>query len=284
MLFQLGNKIFEGQFAPESWSYSGNEANLSQYDLINTKPRLQLTGETLAELSFHFNLRVDFCNLKQEIEDLERWKSNGEILPLLLGNGEYVNDFVIKSVSKTILQTFDDGTPIEINVSLSLLECVTNKASQQRDTDKKNAKAVGDKSQIDRRPKQPKTPEAEAHAALMEAQIKAWEAAELAQQTKEASNPETMFGKVKNSIQEAQKQMDKAKEYVGEVQQQINNATGIISSIVQAKDKLTEIGSLMQPPFSLNNVNNSILNLQSAIRGIDTNSTVFTQDIILRKI
>lgn len=283
MIFQLGNKEFSGLYAPEGWSYSGNEAVLSQYDLIGTKPRLQFGSETLEELSLNLTLRTDFCNINQEIQDFETWKSTGEILPFILGNGEYIKDFVLKSVGKTISQTFSDGTPIEIQVSLSLLEVVPD-PDKKKANERKNAKAVGNKEQVNKIPPQAKTSEAQAHKALMEAQLKAWEAANIANQTVQMENPASLFDKVKKTVSETQDYMSKAVNYISEAQGQINNATGIISSINQSVDKLTEIKSLMKEPFSLENVKASVLNLKSGLRGIDTNSTVFTKDIILRKI
>lgn len=266
MLFQLGTKEYNGLFAPDSWRYSGNEANLGQYDLIGTKPRLQNTGATLEELSIEIRLRAEYCNINEEIETLDTWKTNGDILPFLLGNGEYKNDYVIKSIGKTILQTFNDGTPIEISLNISLLEAVTDRNNEEI-TARKNAKAIGNKQQVNKIPKQPKTSESEAHKALMEAQIKAWEVSNLAEKTKEAQNPLKLMDQVKKEVKYAQQKMDKAKEY-------INNA----------KDKLTEIGNLMHPPLSSYNLNASILNLQSGLRGVETNASVFTKDVILRKI
>jgi phage protein U len=283
MIFQLGNKEFSGLYAPEGWSYSGNEAVLSQYDLIGTKPKLQFGSETLEELSLNLTLRADFCNINQEIQDFEIWKGKGEILPLVLGNGEYIKDFVLKSVSKTILQTFSDGTPIEIQVSLSLLE-VVHDPDKKKANERKNAKAVGDKQQVNKIPPQAKTSEAQTHKLLMDAQLKAWEAANIANQTVQMENPASLFDKVKKTINETQDYMSKAVDYISEAQQQINNATGIISAVNQSVDRLTEIKSLMEEPFSLENVKASVLNLKSGLRSIDTNSTVFTKDIILRKI
>jgi len=280
MIFQLGNKEFSGLYAPEGWSYSGNEAVLSQYDLIGTKPRLQFGSETLEELSLNLTLRADFCNINQEIQDFETWKSKGEILPFILGNGEYIKDFVLRSVGKTISQTLSDGTPIEIQVSLSLLE-VANDPDKKRTNERKNAKAVGDKM-----PPQAKTPEAQAHKALMQAQIKAWEAANITNQTVQMENPTSLFDKVKKTANETQDYMSKAVNYITEAQQQqqVNNASGIISAVNQSINQLTEIKSLMKEPFSLENVKASVLNLKSGIRSIETNSTMFTKDIILRKI
>ena len=200
-----------------------------------------------------------------------------------MGNGEYIKDFVLKSVSKTILQTFSDGTPIEIQVSLSLLEVVPD-PDKKKANERKNAKAVGDKQQVNKIPPQAKTSEAQAHKSLMDAQLKAWEAANIANQTVQMENPTSLFDKVKKTVNETQDEMSKAVNYISEAQGQINNATGIISSINQSVDKLTEIKSLMKEPFSLENVKASVLNLKSGLRGTQTNATVFTKDIILRKI
>lgn len=285
MLFQLGTKIFDGLFAPGNWSYSGNEANLAEYALINTKPRLQLTGETLEEVNLSFQLRAEYCNPDLEIKDLEARKKSGEVLSLLLGNGEYVNDYVIKSIGKNIIQTFADGTIIEAGITLSLLEFVpASVEEQQAASDRRTASAVGDKKQSVRRPVQKPTPEAEAHKALMNAENKAWEVANVATDMKNATTPTNFIDKVKGKIKQAQTAMDDTRQKITDAQQQINNATGIITAVNNAKDKLEEINDLMQPPISTQALNNAILNLQTGIRGVDTNATVFTTDIILRKI
>jgi len=285
MLFQLGNKTFEGLYAPSQWNRSGNEANLAEYDLINTKPRLQLTGETLEEISLSFKLRVEFCNPAQEVADLEAWKKTGEVLPLLLGSGEYVNDYVIKGITKNIVQTFSDGTPIELGITIDLLEFVPSSAAdQQTATDRRSAAAVGDKTQTSRRPTQPKTPEAQAHQALMKAENSAWEAANAADEARSATTPANFADKVNGKVKQAQKAMDDARQRVSDVQQNINNATGIIAAVDNAKDKLQELGTIMTPPISTQDLNDAILNLQTGVRGVDTNSTVFTTDIILRKL
>lgn len=284
MLFQLGNKQFDGVFSPGSWSYSGNEANLAQYDLINTKPRLQHTGETLEEVSLSFHLRAEFCNISNEINDFEEWKRTGEVLPLLRGDGTYLNDYVIRGIDKNITQTFEDGVPIEMFITLGLLESVSDMQAQRIASDRRNASAVGDKKQIDRRPLQKETPESEAHSALMAAQNEAWQVAESAEKLKEAQNPAQQISRVKQLVNGAQTKMEDTRNKIQNVQQKINNATGIISSINQAKDKLSELGNLLDPPISTDSLNGSILNLQSALRGVDVNSSVFTKDIILRKL
>lgn len=283
MLFQLGNKRFEGLYLPYYWSHSGSEANLAEYELINTKPRLQHTGVSLEEISLSFQLRLDFCSPDQEILAFEAWKDTGEILPLLIGNGNYIGDFVIKSVGKTIGQTMEDGTIVQAQISLSLLEYVSSDwEEQQRKEDKRNALAVDVEGNSPG--KQKKTPEGDAHTALLNAQNEAWEAANAIEELYQAENPESKIEKVKRKSKEAQKGLSLAKDKIEAVQQQINNATGIINAIENAQEKFVEISFLMQSPLSLYNIGQSLLNIQNSIRGIDTTSTVFTKDIILRKL
>ncbi len=284
MLLQLGNKVFEGVYAPAAMSYSGNEANLAQYALINSKPRLQFTGTTLEEVAIGLKLRADFCNPDQEIKDFDAWKNTGEILPLLLGNGEYVNDYVIQSIGKEITQTFNDGTIVEVDITISLLEYVPgSEEEQQAASDRRKAAAVGDKKQVIRRPTQKPTSEAQARTALMEAQNKSWEAAEEAEKMKNADVPEEHISKVQSKVAMAQAAMEDARNKISEVQENITVATGVIASVNKAKDKLTEIGNLMQPPVSLTALNDSILNLQTGLRGVNDAAIPFTNDIILRK-
>lgn len=285
MLFQLGDKEFDGIVAPYRWAYRGNEANLAEHALINTKPRLQMTGETLEELELSFKLRADFCNPAQEITDLEQWKSDAEILPLLLGTGEYLKDYLIRSISKSILQTFADGAIIEADISIVLVEYVSgDKERQQAAADRKNAMAVGDKSQVVRNPAQGKTPEADAHNALMTAQIESWEAAEQAQTALQSTNPNGLIDKVNNAVSRAQTAMNDARDKINDVQTNIDNAMNIVTSIQTAAARLQSISAIMQPPISLNNLDYSIINLQAALNDVSTSSNGFTRQVILRKI
>lgn len=284
MLFQLGDKEFKGTLAPASWSYSGNEANLAEHALINTKPRLQLTGETLEELELSFLLRADFCKPAQEIADLEKWKSEGEVLPLLLGDGTYKNDYVIKSISKKINQTFADGAIIEAEITVSLLEYVSpNKAQQRTAADRKNAAAVGDKEQISRLPSQTKTAEASAHDSLMQAQLQAQDAAEQARKAYETGQPQNYIDKLHKTISEAQKKMNEARQQINNVQSTISGAVNIVTAIQTAAAKLNGLSNILQPPISLSNLEYGIIDLQSALNGIDVSSVGFTQNIVLRK-
>lgn len=284
MFFQIGDKEFEGQFSPNMWDFSGSEANYAEHAIINGKPRLQHTGETLEEVALNFKLRAEFCNPDQEIKDFQAWKSEGTILPLLVGNGEYKNDYVIRSVGYNVTQTLNDGTIVEANVYLNLVEHVpADPEEQQAKSDRAGALAVGDKEQVVRRPGQKRTPEAEAHAALMAAQLETWEANEAANKALDSGSPENFVDKVKKSIADAQRKMSDARDKIQGVQNTVNGVTGIVGSIQQSIAKLGEIATIMTPPINLQNLNDSILNSQTALRLVADSGMTFTQSVILRR-
>lgn len=284
MLIQIGDKEFSGVLAPSDWSYGGGEANLAEHALINAKPRLQHTGEALEELSLRLHLRAEFCHPEQELADFDEWKSTGEILPLLLGTGEYRGDYLLQGIATTINQTFDDGAIIDAEVTLTLVEYVAaDPLRQQQMRDRQNATAVGDVAQTTPRRAQARTPQSEAHAALMEAQIESWNAADEARRVMETGQPENYVERVHKLVARAQSRMAAAREKINAAQAKISGAKNIVDSIQDAIDKLGGLDNLMQPPINLNNLDYGIIDLQSAIRGVDTSSTGFTQSIILRK-
>lgn len=158
MYAQLGSIVFKGLYGFSDLSFSGNEAVLSELELVNQKPTLQKTGDTLIEISASITMRIEFCNPKQQIEDLLKYKSEGEVLPLLMGDGSYVGDFVIVSLPYTVDDAFGDGTIIQATVDLSLKEYVSNnKLEQKQIAARKNAIAIGDKNPVVVRNLQPPT-------------------------------------------------------------------------------------------------------------------------------
>lgn len=284
MLFQLGDKIFSGLFAPHQMSFSGNEATYGELAIINNKPRIQLTGSTLEQLAVSIQLRADYCNPTEELNALLSWKANGTILPLVWGNGDYKNDYVIAGVAHEILQTFPDGTVIELSADITLVEyVVSSPAEAQAKEDRRNAMAVGDKQQVSRVPAQPKRPESEAHDALVIAQNQAWEAVNNAQNAAGTDDPATAAEKIKKSIEKAEEGMSKAKAKVMEAQDKITDVTGIFTNIDNTVDKLEELKNIFEPPISLNSVTAGVINMQTALRLISGSTLVLTRDLILRR-
>jgi phage protein U len=101
------------------------ETNFAQHALIDGKPKLQRIGTNLATIEIGMFLDASFCNPQAEIDALNSARENGEILPLIMGNGRFDGNFVIQSVSDTSLHEASDGTLLQAEVSVQLLEYAT---------------------------------------------------------------------------------------------------------------------------------------------------------------
>lgn len=284
MLFQLGDKIYSGLFAPHTMAHAGNEATYAELPIINGKPRIQLTGNSLEQITISIQLRAEYCVPSDEIKNLQEWKTNGTILPIVYGNGDYLNDYVIVAISYNIEQALSDGTAVEINAEIGLVEyVVSSPAEAQAKEDRRKALAVGDKQQVSRMPAQPKTPEAEAHNALVVAQNEAWEVMNVAQAAVSTDTPESFTDKIAKSVGKAQAAMNNARQKVDDAQEQITNATGIVSSVENTAEKLNELNNIFEPPITANSITAGILNMQTSLRFLSGSTLQLTKDVILRR-
>lgn len=156
MYAQLGNIIFKGLYGFSDLLFDGEESNYAEFELINRKPALQYTGTSLLEISANITMNVAFCNITSQLQALKKYKEDGEVLPLLMGNGTYVGDFVIVAVPFSVDDAFSDGTYKSISLKLSLKEYISiNKLEQLQVSARKKAFAVGDKKPIILRSPQP---------------------------------------------------------------------------------------------------------------------------------
>lgn len=117
----LGEAIFEGVKGFKNLSRK-NKTAFAEHALINTKPRLQHTGEDLEELTFEAYFHVEFCNPKTEIERLQTYRKNANVLPLVIGNGEFYGYYVITELSQTPEFTDGVGNIFSASISISLKE------------------------------------------------------------------------------------------------------------------------------------------------------------------
>lgn len=138
MYAQLGNIRFEGLkgFSTFEKTYG---VNYAQHERIQGKPRLQAVGSALDTISFSMFLHKEFTNPEEDIEALKIAMNNNEILPLVLGNGRVVGNFVIPNLTET--QSFTDslGNIIEATLQVELLESFTEDLllqSQQQQREK----------------------------------------------------------------------------------------------------------------------------------------------------
>lgn len=121
MYSQLGNIVFEGRRGFSSFS-SSKETNFAEHALIENKPKLQRVGQMLDSIEVSIFLDQSFCVPQDEIDKVEFSREQGEILPLIMGDGRFVGDFVIKAIKVNPMQDSDNGRLLQAEVTLSLLE------------------------------------------------------------------------------------------------------------------------------------------------------------------
>ncbi|WP_153799077.1 phage tail protein [Foetidibacter luteolus] len=144
MYAQLGNIRFENLKGFTEYSKAGS-STYAEHQLLDGKPRLQLTGHGLEEITIAMRLHASFCNPENELEAIRNFRLNGEILPLLFGNGRLVGNFVIVSMTETTEDADAQGNVFSYIVNCSLREYVTNdKLQQEQAQSRRRAASVGD--------------------------------------------------------------------------------------------------------------------------------------------
>lgn len=97
-------------------------ADYAEHALIGGKPRLQYTGDKLDEVSWQLVFHSGFCKPEVELLKLRAAVAAHKPLPLVFANGDYKGRFVPVSIDVTSRQTLLNGTPIWIEVQMSLKE------------------------------------------------------------------------------------------------------------------------------------------------------------------
>jgi len=121
MYAQLGEIKFEALKGFSSMS-DKKEAMYAEHTLIDGKPRLQRTGNALDEFSISVKFHIAFCNPEVEYDALNRYRDDGEILPLIYGTGYFEGTFVITSLERNVNDTDKDGAYTDIDVNIGLRE------------------------------------------------------------------------------------------------------------------------------------------------------------------
>jgi phage protein U len=127
MYAQLGNIVFNGLRGFDTFQ-STRESNLAQHAVIDGKPKLQRIGTNLEQVTLSIQFHASFCNPETEYSALDSAREAGEILPLLLGSGEFVGNFAIQSIGKDIEELDHVGNIKNLRVQVSLIEAVVTDA------------------------------------------------------------------------------------------------------------------------------------------------------------
>jgi phage protein U len=250
MFYQLGNIIFTGLLSPHSFSVEGDEATYAEHNLIGGKPRLQLTGSTLQQITQEIKFHAEFCNPTDQIAKLRAAREAGSILPFLWGDGRYINDYVIISHPYTIDEAFDDGTIKQATVTLTIREYVSyDRLEQRQQAQRKAAFAIGVKNPVIRRTPQPDG----------QPKIIAMEVTQTIQQTNKAdslvsdyehnvSNRGVLANKILKATKQAQDHLDSFNSELDKAKEIENKFTGLRASAQNVANAVEAVKNLYPYP------------------------------------
>lgn len=119
----LGDIFFSGLKGFSEFSETV-EASFAEHNLIGGKPRIEKTGDNLNTAEFILHLHKSFCDPQAEFDQLKGHKEAATVLPLVDGAGTIKGDYLIRRVEQTFLQQGTDGSVMESEVRVELVEYV----------------------------------------------------------------------------------------------------------------------------------------------------------------
>ena len=284
MFAQLGNIVFDGFFSFNSFSSEGNEAKLAEFELLNAKPRIQKTGDTLEQISVTINVHAKERNPSAFIDLLRSLKASGEVLPLLIGNGRYAGDYIIESVPYQVTSAFADGSIIEASITLNLKEYLsTNKIELAQQEAKRKAFAVGDKSPVINRTPQPPTEIYTVGKGISEVTQQTYKIDQLVSEYENnVAAREVTAKRIKDTCDTVNAKISEVNSKLDEAREIQNKFTGIKSVALTVATAVTAIKDMM-PPNSIADLRDSNTYLQQVSRVFSRTTTPLIQDVILRR-
>lgn len=254
MYAQLGNIRFEGVKGFTTFEESFG-VNYAQHERIKGKPRLEFVGEILDTIQIGIYLHSSFTKPEDDINALKAYMLNKEILPLILGNGKLVGNFVIPNFRKTTEFTDPTGNIISATLSIDLLESFTEEPLKEAD------KKAKDKAFA---------------TTLRTSNVRSVTAPNLSQGmvvSKNVSEIQSSAKIVNQYTFAAEKDPDTLDYYSKKINKTLDSMEGQLFKTNQAfssSPDIQELGPNM--PTSLNRVNTSIQNIKAALPISDINS------------
>lgn len=284
MFFQLGTQVYNAIMSPESWQVTGNEASYAEHALIDGKPRLQKTGDTLEEIAFTIRLHASYCKPADVLSSLNASKAAGEIMPLVMGNGEYKGDYVIASATYTVETTFPDGGIWEATLNLSLKEFIgISKLEVQQQAARRKAFAVGDKRPVVAQPPQKKSDYAEMATNVQQASAQSNRVdALVGGYENNVSRREAIVGEINDACTRANSSLSEFNRRMDEAESIKTKATGLIASVEYVVDMIAAMQALL-PPGSIDDLKTANLYLQNSVRSMNSNATQVFFPVITRR-
>jgi phage protein U len=229
MLFQLGNIIFQGLLGPSTFNVDSLEAVYAEHQLLSGKSRLQPTGSMLEEIQMEIKFHAEFCKPDKQIDAIRQSIASKTIMPLLLGNGKFVNDYVVISAPYVIDEMLPDGTTKAATLTLTIREFVSyNKLEQKQNEAKKAAFAVGDKSPVVRR-----YPQAEVDSKAI--------ARNITSTKQQASKINDLVGEYENNVSKRAVLAKKIQDTCKKVNSQVDSVNAQLNEARELQNKFTGI-------------------------------------------
>lgn len=284
MLAQLGNIEFEGLSGFSSFQKK-RESSYAKHNRIENKPKLQRTGFALDTITLGVFLHVSFANVEERIAEFAAAQDAGDILPLIKGNGEFLGNFVIESVTQTDTRQDARGNIWEASLDIELLESYEEDA-EGAEIKAAKIQAIGVASnnpslsdgvfeKVGAADGSENLTAARSLVRAVDGFVKKAEAI-----TEKVKN---YAGRVQRASQEAQQQLNEFKTKIEAAQDQYNNAAQMITN---AQSSIEHLGDL-ELAAGLENVDTMLsanANLQGSFNNLNLASVGFVGQQTARRV
>jgi phage protein U len=286
MYASLGAIRFQGLKGFDKFDSSAS-ANYAEHARIRNKPGLQRVGQNLETIDISIQFHRQFCTPEDEIRALTNARVSGEIMPLVLGSGVYLGDFVITSMNQSIKQTDGQGNIVHVVVDAQLKEFYDPDKLQTKEAKARlNAFASDPESAIPvvRPPEAPTYPEKDLSDTI-------------GQMNMSASSVDADMYKIKSFPDQAEYYGNRINKRLSDVNGSIGAVNALLASnndmLLRAPDlpdALSDLARVVQdflavdPAANFPGAEAANAAFQSAMRGVAHSSTAIINSVIVRRI
>lgn len=121
MFATLGDLEFTVQTSWDSFTRRRG-ATFAEHALIERKPRLQWTGDTLDDIRMDVSLHMAHCDPDAEVARWTQAMADHKAMALVLGNGAYLGYYALTEVSEATRHCDPVGTTVSCDLSITLRE------------------------------------------------------------------------------------------------------------------------------------------------------------------
>ena len=277
MFAQLGNIIFQNKLGFVSLE-SSDAATYSEIEIFGRKPKIQKTGDALRKLEVGLYFHKNFTDPAASIERLNIEMRQGNVLPLVMGDGDFVGNFVISSIRKTTSTTASDGSIISAFAALNLIEDADASKPAERAS---NAAAEGFAINVERvvPVREVEQPKSDALLAAEDAATVNKSVNQIGLVTEKATNNPSLKDEILGPLENVARQTSIAalsvRQNINKVQAEIDDAQGIINDAADVSKFALDMasaaasGNLEASQIASNNLALSNANMQSQMSQVN---------------